>query len=307
MLPPNVCSRGAITPKSDVSTSRGSSPRAARTWGKPAPRGDGVQRTERALLAGRAGVGWGCWRDRGDCRQEARTRETADQRKAASTESAPSRRVRWHELGGVRVAENQQRLLLARDQPRREAHSACRAGVVRRPEQRARRRASGALRRRASSGHAPTGGFACIHLVLRLFTTRSSSAAMPLKCGFGTMPRKSRCGGSCALGSKEFGFGAKWRCSARASSTSTLRRPNSSWKSTVHITPCRLAAGRTGGVTAGSAKRAFGSCGSRQSWCSQPQRARELALQALAEAVASCASAPSCLLAALLSFSWQGS
>jgi hypothetical protein len=45
LLPPNVCSRGAITPKSDVSTPGGDLPRAARTWGKPARSGDGARRT----------------------------------------------------------------------------------------------------------------------------------------------------------------------------------------------------------------------------------------------------------------------
>jgi hypothetical protein len=57
LLPPNVCSRGAITLKSDVRTPRGAKPRAARTWGKPAPGGDAARRTERAALARRAGDG----------------------------------------------------------------------------------------------------------------------------------------------------------------------------------------------------------------------------------------------------------
>jgi hypothetical protein len=60
LLPPNVCSRGATTPKGNVSTARGSSPRTARTWGKPALRGNGAQRMERASLARRAVDGWGC-------------------------------------------------------------------------------------------------------------------------------------------------------------------------------------------------------------------------------------------------------
>jgi hypothetical protein len=52
LLPPNVCSRGAITLWSEVCAMVGAEPRAARTWGKPALRGIGTNRTERASLAG---------------------------------------------------------------------------------------------------------------------------------------------------------------------------------------------------------------------------------------------------------------